>query len=337
VIEISKPLLPVSGTVTGVFNGNLVTFSDPTGTITQLVSTQALLGNTSVLTFANIASLEVGYTIQANATLGIQDGTVVTKVVNYNIGGVENGLARDIPDLIPGTGYTGSKVLGKAFTDTVEDALGLDTEISSDFTDSLLGQRPEDITIDGGKFIDTYNSHAPEELVPGQVIDSLQMNVFTANTASGAPDYTDVIGYKIFTDYKLPSTYYRLSSANTTVLTANLSYDATEISVTDASVLPDSGSVWLNAERVVYLDIDRTNNKLLDLRRGTLRTSVAPLHVTGSLVVDATVSQLIAEDYTTEITEDVTVENGIVGGSNTATYLSSTVSSINQGTIWVDL
>lgn len=337
VIEISKPLLPVTGSVTGVFAGNVITFSDPTGTITQLVATQDLLGNTAVLTFANISPLQIGYTLQSNATLGIQEGTVVTKVVNYNIGGVLSGLEKDIPDLIPGTGYTGSKVLGKAFTDTTEDALGMDTDISSDFTDSLLGQRPEDITIDGGKFIDTYNSHAPEELVPGQVIDSLQMTVFTANTASGLPDYNDVIAYKIFTDYKLPSTYYRLSAANTTVLTANLSYNATEIEISNAAVLPDSGSVWINAEKIVYLAIDRNNNKLQDLRRGTLRTSVAPVHVAGSLVTDATVSQLIATDVTTPITEDVTVENGIVGGSNTATYLSSTTTSIYQSTIWVDL
>jgi hypothetical protein len=337
VIEISKPLLPMTGTVTGVFAGNLVTFSDPTGTISQLVATQDLTGNLSVLTFANISQVEVGYTIQGNATMGIQDGTVVTKIVNYNIGGALSGLDKDIPDLIPGTGYTGSKVLGKAFTDTTEDALGLDTEISSDFTDSILGQRPEDITIDGGKFIDTYSSHAPEELVPGQVIDSLQMSVFTANTASGTPDYNDVIGYKIFTDYKLPSTYYRLSAANTTVLTANLSYNATEISILNANTLPDSGSVWINAEKIVYLAINRNNNKLQDLRRGTLRTSVAPLHTIGSLVTDATSSQLIATDITTVISEDVTVENGIFGGSNSATYLSSTTTSIYQGSIWVNL
>jgi hypothetical protein len=55
------------------------------------------------------------------------------------------------------------------------------------------------------------------------------------------------------------------------------------------------------------------------------------------LVTDATASQLIATDLKTVISEDVTVENGIVGGSNSATYLSSTTTSIYQGSIWVDL
>ncbi len=333
VVEISKPLLATGN----LYAGNLVTFSDPTGTIIQLTTTQDLPANAAVLTFANVRSLDVGYTIQSNATLGIQDGTTVTKIIQYNIGGVESGLAKDIPDLVPGTGYTGSRVQGTLFTNTIEDNLALDTIMQSEFTDDLLGQRPEDIVIDGGKFIDTYNSHAPEELVPGQVIDSLQMNVFTANVVAGNIDYGNITAFKIFTDYKLPSTYFRLADANTTVLSSSLAYDDTEIFVSNIARLPDSGSVWINAERIIYQDVDRINGKLLDIRRGSLRTAVAPVHDSGSLVTDASISQQIATDVVTPITQDVTVENGIVGGSNTSTYLSSAITSIKQGRIWLDL
>jgi hypothetical protein len=254
---------------------------------------------------------------------------------NYIIGGVNSGLEKDIPDLIPGTGYTGSRVQGTRFTETLEDNLALDTIITSEFADDLIGQRPEDIIVDGGKFIDTYSSHAPEELVPGQVIDSLQMNVFTANVVNGQADYGNVIAFKIFTDYKLPSTYYRLSSEYTTTLTQDLTNLDSEAYVADIAKLPDSGSVWINAEKIVYLAVDRTAGTLKDLRRGALRTSVAPLHVSGSLITDATAGQIIASDYTTAITEDVVVENGVVGGSNTATYLSSAITSIKQGKIWL--
>lgn len=333
VVEISKPLLPTGN----LFAGNIVTFSDPTGTIIQLVTSQSLPANTQVLTFANVRSLDVGYTIQSNSTLGIQDGTTVTKIIQYNIGGVESGLAKDIPDLVPGTDYSGSRVQGTLFTETVEDNLALDTIMQSEFTDDLLGQRPEDIVIDGGKFIDTYSSHAPEELVPGQVIDSLQMNVFTANVYNGNIDYGNITAFKIFTDYKLPSTYFRLTEANTTALSANLTFDDTEIFVSNIAKLPDSGSVWINAERIIYQDVDRINGKLLDIRRGSLRTAVAPVHALGSLVTDASVSQQIATDITSPIMQDVTVENGIVGGGNTSTYLSSAITSIKQGRIWLDL
>jgi hypothetical protein len=54
-----------------------------------------------------------------------------------------------------------------------------DTTISSTFKDLALGTRPEDINIDGGAFVDEYNSHAPEEVVPGRVFDTLDMEVYT--------------------------------------------------------------------------------------------------------------------------------------------------------------
>ena len=335
IVNISKPLLAVTGSNSGTYSGATITLSDDTGTIFQSTLTQLLPGNVSILTLANVSSVNIGYTIQGNATLGIQDGTKIESLQNYIIGGVNSGLEKDIPDLIPGTGYTGSRVQGTRFTETLEDNLALDTIITSEFADDLIGQRPEDIIVDGGKFIDTYSSHAPEELVPGQVIDSLQMNVFTANVVDGQADYGNVIAFKIFTDYKLPSTYYRLSSEYTTTLTQDLTNLDSEAYVADIAKLPDSGSVWINAEKIVYLAVDRTAGTLKDLRRGALRTSVAPLHVSGSLITDATAGQIIASDYTTAITEDVVVENGVVGGSNTATYLSSAITSIKQGKIWL--
>ena len=336
IINISKPLLPVSGTNSGTYAGATITLSDDTGTIFTGILTQLLPANINVLTVANVSTIGIGYTIQGNAILGIQDGTKVLGLQNYVIGGVLSGLEKDIPDLIPGTGYTGSRVQGTKFTETLEDNLALDTIITSEFADDLLGQRPEDIIVDGGKFIDTYSSHAPEELVPGQVIDSLQMNVFTANVVNGQPDFGNIIAYKIFTDYKLPSTYYRLSSAFTTSLAQDLGNLDAVAFVTDISKLPDSGSVWINAEKLVYLAVDRVTGALKDLRRGALRTSVAPLHPAGSLVTDATPGQIMASDYTTTITEDVTVVNGIFGGGNSSTYLSSTTTSIKQGKIWLN-
>jgi hypothetical protein len=212
------------------------------------------------------------------------------------------------------------------------------------FTDTILGQRPEDIVVDGGKFIDTYSSHAPEELVPGLIIDSLQMNVFTANVVAGVPDYNDVIAFKIFTDYRQPTVYYRLAENNTTTLAENLAYDDVEITVTNISKLPDPnpdanilGSIWINGEKIIYLGIDRDNSKLTNIRRGASRTSIPVLHSAGSLIVDASSEQFIDQDTVLNITENTVVENGIPGEANSATYLSATVTSIGQGQIWQDL
>ncbi len=59
------------------------------------------------------------------------------------------------------------------------DPIILDTIYSSEFTDPFLGIGPTAINVDGGEFVDTYSSHAPEELVPGAIFDTLDMRVFT--------------------------------------------------------------------------------------------------------------------------------------------------------------
>ena len=55
----------------------------------------------------------------------------------------------------------------------------LDVEYSSAFTDTYLGTRTTDINVDGSEFIDTYSSHAPEELVPGSNFDTLDLRVIS--------------------------------------------------------------------------------------------------------------------------------------------------------------
>jgi hypothetical protein len=343
IVSISQPL---ATTERGIQAGDLITMFDPTGTRIQVRSTQNLrAGITSIcVDIDDLDLVKPGYQFEANTIIGINSGTTVTGTENYVIGGVNSRLEKDIPDNVPGTSYSGTLVLGQEFTATASDSLSLDTEISSSFVDSTLGQRPEDIVVDGGKFIDTYSSHAPEELVPGQVIDSLQMTVFTANVASGVPNFNDVIAFKLFTDYRQPTEYYRLTEENTTTLAENLAYDDIDITVTDISKLPDPnpdanilGAVWLNGEKIVYLGIDRANSKLTNIRRGSSRTSIPVLHLANSLVTDASSEQFIDRDTVLVINQNTTVENGIVGGANSATYLSATVTSIGQGQIWQDL
>jgi hypothetical protein len=55
----------------------------------------------------------------------------------------------------------------------------LNTIFESSYLDPYLGTRPSDINIDGGKYVDAYESHAPEELVPGIEFDTLDFRVYT--------------------------------------------------------------------------------------------------------------------------------------------------------------
>ena len=113
----------------------------------------------------------------------------------------EPGLS--LPLLIDGISYPGVQVTGPGydqdtgfdvgnfdinpFDNFSYDASGrqtydygiLDTFYSSSYIDLYLGTRPTDINVDGGAYVDTYSSHAPQELIPGAEFDTLDMRVYT--------------------------------------------------------------------------------------------------------------------------------------------------------------
>ena len=81
------------------------------------------------------------------------------------------------------------------------DAAGLDSAIEAgSWNESgklgALGINPEDIIIDGDSFINPNSSYAPEECVPGQVGESLGINVYTKSNKSHALAITNVIPVK---------------------------------------------------------------------------------------------------------------------------------------------
>ena len=108
-----------------------------------------------------------------------------------------------LPLLINGIDYPGVQVLAPTFSQNTGYDVGnydinpydnisydevgrptydpaiLDARYSSSYLDTYLGTRPTDINVDGGAFVDTYSSHAPEELIPGAEFDTLDMRVYT--------------------------------------------------------------------------------------------------------------------------------------------------------------
>jgi hypothetical protein len=108
-----------------------------------------------------------------------------------------------LPLLIDGIDYPGVQVQGPLFNqdtgfdvgnydinpyDNISyDAAGqptfdpaiLDVIYYSEYLDPFLGTRPGDVNVDGGAYVDTYSSHAPEELVPGAEFDTLDFRVYT--------------------------------------------------------------------------------------------------------------------------------------------------------------
>ena len=130
----------------------------------------------------------------------------------------------------------------------------LDVSYSSAFSDSYLGRSSTDINIEGGEFIDTYSSHAPEELVPGSNFDTLDMRVYTRPGAS--PVEGGIWSFKI-------------QSASATFE----SNPGAEISFANLVPYPSYIKVFNeNVKRALTLDVDYTIdwvNKVVDVTGGS--------------------------------------------------------------------
>jgi hypothetical protein len=184
------------------------------------------------------------------------------------------------------------------------DPIRLDSVIQSNYKDTALGSRPEDILIDGGSYYDTFNSHAPQELVPGIIFDNLHIKVLTR-----LQNNTDVAGYRIIHNMQANAAakdrsfwpeYYKIDSDQITVLTTDLHLTDANIFVANAQVLNEPapnraspGVVYINGERIVYYERDVVNNRLSQLRRAVDGTGAAKVHATGSSVEEVSISQYI--------------------------------------------
>lgn len=130
----------------------------------------------------------------------------------------------------------------------------IDSNIYSKYDDAALGTRPEDINIVGGAYVDTYSSHAPEELIPGRIYDTLDMKVFSNNSTN-----TETYGFRLFHPMSRDPEFTRISANNTTILSADLSMTDSYIFVDNVDKLPTPnpgaaipGIIFINGERIHY-------------------------------------------------------------------------------------
>ena len=73
--------------------------------------------------------------------------------------------------------------------DTIYDGGDLTTTTSQTFANAQ-GINPEDIILDGDTFISPRRTHAPEELIPGHVTDTVGINIFTRGFSGSGLVYT---------------------------------------------------------------------------------------------------------------------------------------------------
>ena len=132
----------------------------------------------------------------------------------------------------------------------------------SPYLDPYLGVRSTDINVDGGAYVDTYSSHAPEELVPGAEYDTLDIRVYTTPGADW-----DQLGH----GFKIDSKKFIVES-----LDSEYSF---------AGILPYAAVVMVSNQTTnldLYLDVDYTvdwNNGTVSLVNGASINDVVVISV----------------------------------------------------------
>ena len=132
--------------------------------------------------------------------------------------------------------------------------------------------------------------------MPAQIFDTLDIRIWNQGSTN--------MGLRMFKNMTNNFSYLRL--ARTTSLSTELNVNDTVIYIGDVSVLADPnieygypGVIFINGERIEYYSIDRINNTITDLRRGTQGTGISTIHVVGSVIEDGSKNQIVPDaDYT---------------------------------------
>lgn len=288
-------------TLTGITIGNVVSFSKTSigiTTVTNIVDS----GDNRIITIDPPASSE----IQAGTRLKFINPNSATAVVVYYDKSIElyNAADRvldyynprsgmpgvDLGQVMKGIDYPGTELItlpfnyssnwdqlpfGSVFWQDSDNLAKLDTIIDGgDLTVNMnnilktaQGINPEDITVDGDKFLSEYSSHAPEELVPGQIKESLGISVYTRVDNGSANIFTNsypVSSTNTNTVVTLSITPASLGSItvsyNNTILTPDIDYKL-DLSIKTLTLYPQQNPgimmvTIINASGEKYLSND---------------------------------------------------------------------------------
>ena len=170
-------------------------------------------------------------------------------------------------------------------------AIPLDTNLVGDTFGSNAGIAAGNITVVGGQFIDIRASHAPDELVPGIMYDSISIRTITSTST--------VQGFRLFVDMNKAVTSTDFTPSTITTLAVALNRNDTTITVADGSRLsaPNPGTITpgiitVNGERIMYYT--KVGNVLGQIRRGVGGTGIAQTHLAGSEVEDVSTARASA-------------------------------------------
>jgi hypothetical protein len=218
--------------------GTLVRYLDAVYSVNTPADSSTVINSGAIFDPDDYTEVDPSTLSGADRTIGLYDP-------------VANELGRELALLITGIDYPGVQVTGPLFSQNTGYDVGnydiapfdniqfgpeglptysdeiLDAVYQSSFTDTFLGRRATDINIDGSEFIDTYSSHAPEELVPGSMFDTLDLRVYTRPGSDWEGDGHGFDVETVFAEY---------GSTGVTVSFADLLFDPVFVEVENKSL-----------------------------------------------------------------------------------------------------
>lgn len=154
---------------------------------------------------------------------------------------------------------------------------------------TATGVTPTEIAIDSEGFITPATSFAPEEMLPGHVVDTVSIQVYT-KTGVG----NEVYGFMQFKDMLNRTHYIRLNSEKTFELAQDLDV-LDETVVLNGIGLTAPGAIYVGGERISYAELNEVGltTELSQLTRGTLGTSIPQVHDQGKFAASVSADEYI--------------------------------------------
>jgi len=266
----------------------------------------------------------------------------------------------DLPLLIDGVDYPGVQVAAPTFSQNTGFDVGnfdinpfdnisygpegrptydpaiLDAIYESSFLDPYLGTRATDINVDGGEFIGPYESHAPEELVPCSMFDTMDLRVYSRQFNVSYGDGTTT------GPYYAPTASLDVEVAVNNIIISPDEYtvdygDSTTAAVT-FDTAPASGAVIvvLESDPITGLELRifqdmRGVQATYRMTSATTTTLTQTLYTNSDIVYVADAGALAAPDLANNIWGVLTV-NGERIMYRERNTITNTVSSLLRGT-----
>ena len=285
-------------TTTGV-GPYLVTFSISTQTSIPSLGTWIIAGNENVAidgtyqaTTASTTTITLSYNINPGSFgLGITTISTANNIVTFR-------NSKDDGTQIP------------------TDDESLDTIISGgDYSGTILGINPADIVIDGDAYITANASHAPEEMIPGEIQESVAISVFSVNTLTSA---TGFLSAPLISNYK-----YQLDGQTQSFYMGNIA--------NTSSLIVVAGNTPLHYGTDYLLDVTNNNIALLATLPGPDYLSISSFDIGGINVIDkqvqfsaATITNVLSNVAMNDIGSVYVTVNGIpvpeFSSTSTQTY-----------------